>query len=266
MGGAYGNVPALTACIAHAGANQCDTLAFLGDSTGFCGHSDQTLQRIRRHFAVRVAGNLEKQAAADSSECGCNYSSAEDERLGCAAHQYAIRSLSLENRLCFATWPELVLFEMDGGSILLCHGSPDKTNEFLYESELDEGPLVEWLDKFEASGVVCTHSGLPWIRHLWDGRFAKNCGVVGKPDNDGDLAVHYGVIEKTANNPCFEITIERVEYDSLTWAEQLKREGVADVFIEPLRTGWWTCGLESLPPTERKLEGQQRRVASALAV
>ena len=87
MGGAYGNVPALEACIRHARSRGCDPLAFTGDATGCCGHSDETLEVIRQNFSILVAGNHEQQAAAGSEACGCNYASAEDERYGCLAHQ-----------------------------------------------------------------------------------------------------------------------------------------------------------------------------------
>ena len=267
MGGAYGNVPALKACIAHAKARQCERLAFLGDATGFCGHSDETLEIIRRHFSIVVAGNHEKQAAAGSLECGCNYTSPEDERLGCLAHQYAMRSLTFKNKRWLATWPDTTLVQTVGGLVLLCHGSPASTNEFLYEAELCDDELNSWLDKYLVNGFACTHSGLPWVRRLAQNRFAMNCGAVGKPDHDGDTAVHYGIIEAPAAGPNgFRLTIERVEYDHLGWAEQLEREGVNDIFVEPIRTGIWTCGVASLPPGQKS--GYHKQVdprASSLA-
>ena len=33
------------------------------------------------------------------------------------------------------------------------------------------------------------------------GRFAVNCGVVGKPDHDGDPAVHYALVDPPAKVP-----------------------------------------------------------------
>lgn len=162
-----------------------------------------------------------------------------------------MKSLSAENRRWADAWPDLGFVEAAAGKVLLCHGSPDRTNEFLYESELDDGRLNTWLDQFQAAGLVCTHSGLPWIHRLADHRFAVNCGVIGKPDNDGDPAVHYALLEMSQSVVAF-ITIERVEYDFRQWADQLTREGVDKVFVSPLRTGVWTCGASGLPTRERK--------------
>ena len=93
MGGAYGNVPALRACLERADALGCDGRAFLGDVTGCCGHSDEVVDLVRTHFDLLVAGNLEQQAAADvDGDCACNYPDAEDGRCSGLAHGYAMPS------------------------------------------------------------------------------------------------------------------------------------------------------------------------------
>jgi hypothetical protein len=90
-------------------------------------------------------------------------------------------------------------------------------------------------------------------------------GVVGKPDDDGDPAVHYAALafaDGTKHLPA--ITIERVEYDHGLWADQLAREGVPDIFVGPPRTGFWTCGRARLPRMEREMRDglRQRRLVS----
>ena len=119
MGGAYGNVPAFTACLQHARGLDCDGFAFIGDATGCCGHSDEIVQLVRDNFPILVAGNLEQGAAAGSTECGCNYASAEDEYYGGLAHQYAMKSLCERNRAWLGTWPDLGRVETTARMILL---------------------------------------------------------------------------------------------------------------------------------------------------
>lgn len=246
MGGIYGNVPALKACLQDAKEQQCETLLFLGDAIGFCGHSDEVIDLIRQHFDILIAGNHELEAVAGSNTCGCGYASPEDERLSSIAAERSLLDLSEGNRQWLGTLPEAAIINTAAGRILLCHGSPDRTNEFLFESELDEQRLIQWLEQYQAVGFICTHSGLPWIRHLKDGRFAANCGVVGKPDNDGDPAIHYLMVT-VATDSVQNIVIQRVEYNHLDWINILKREGVNAMFTEPLRTGLWTYGVASLP-------------------
>jgi diadenosine tetraphosphatase ApaH/serine/threonine PP2A family protein phosphatase len=249
MGGAYGNLDALAACLADATRAGADVRAFLGDSIGCCGHSDEVVAMIGAGFDVFVAGNHEQQAVARSESCGCGYSSPDDEAVSCEAFQLATAMLSDAARDVLATWPNSEIVEMSGGRVLLCHGSPGFTSEFLYEVELDDLRLEAWLDAFDVRGFVCTHSGLPFVRHLRGGRFAVNCGVVGKPDHDGDPAVHYALIELPEGAP--RIEIRRVEYDHEAWARRMEAAQIAPVFVEPIRTGVWTTGTASLPVGER---------------
>lgn len=262
MGCTYGNLAALAACLDDATAAGAELRAFLGDSIGCCGHSDEIVEMIRDRFDVVIAGNHEQQAVAGAQTCGCGYSSPDDEAVSCEAFQLATAALGDAARAQLATWPPQRIVELAGGRVLLCHGSPGHTNEFLYEAELDDLRVDAWLDAFEVRGFICSHSGLPFIRRLRGGRFAVNCGVVGKSDHDGDPAVHYALVELEDGEPRLEI--RRVEYDHEAWARRMEERGIAPIFIEPIRTGVWTTGIASLPIAERHrwLRGPARRPAA----
>ncbi len=252
VGGAYGNVPALEACLAHACIAGCDAFAFLGDMTGCCGHSDEIIALVRANFSILVAGNLEQQAYAGETDCACNYTDAADGKCSGAAHAYSLRSLNAENQAWLGTLPEIALVETRMGRLLLCHGSPAQTNEFLYESTVEDANLENWLEESRAVGLICTHTGLPWTLPLRRDRFALNCGAIGKPDHDGDPAVHYAIVDlrdDLRRREC--LSIQRVSYDHVRWARQIAAEGVAEMFIRPLLDGKWTVGLASLPLAER---------------
>lgn len=249
MGGAYGNIPALKACMADAKKAGCDGFFFLGDAIGFAGHSDEILEIIFREFDTFLAGNLETEAAEGNNDCNCGYAAAEDEITGCKAFDWALKSLSERYKRKLKGLPNEIVIRTSLGNILLCHGSPDVQNEFLYESTVNEESLQDWIKKYNVQGIICTHTGLPWIKLIGNREFAMNCGSTGKPDHDGDPAIHYGIVE-TADS--FRLSIRRVNYDFLSFAEQLEKEGVDDIFITPLRTGIWTCGVKSLPEKEQK--------------
>jgi len=251
MGGIYGNIPALEPCLADASCSGAGIFAFLGDMTGCCGHSDEAITLVRRHFQVVIAGNHEQKAAEGSLDCGCGYSNPDDEKYGCLAHRYAMNSLSAGHREWLKTLPEKVIIETGKGRILLCHGSPDQNNEILYESQLDDSRLVGWMTQHGTVGICCTHTGLPWVRNLADSRVAVNCGVVGKADHDGDPSVHYALLR--AEGDSFSAEIRRVEYDHEAWARQLETEGVDQIFVRPVRTGIWTIGVASMPEWEQKI-------------
>lgn len=253
MGGAYGNVPALQACIHDARSQGCQTMAFIGDAIGCCGHSAEILALIKHNFSLLVAGNHEQKAASGQSTCGCGYQSPEDEQAGCQAFAIAQRGISDDHRHWLLTWPSELLVKSPAGPVLLCHGSPERTNEFLYSSQFSDERWQRFLEERQITGFVCTHSGLPWIHRVGMDRFAVNCGVVGKPDHDGHTEVHYAILN-VSNDGELNISIRAVRYDESSWAKQLRRQGVPEIFISPLETGVWTTGVSSLPESERLVQ------------
>ncbi len=250
LGGFFGNLPALHACLDDAANAGVDMIVCQGDILGPCGHSDETIALLRERCAVFVIGNIEQTAALGAARCACGYALDEDTDVANAGHAYSLLSLSEENRLWLGTHAELVVIETAGGRLLVCHGSPRRTNEFLYESTLDDAQLVRWLDEARADALVCNHSGLPWVRQLSKGRLAANSGYAGRPDHDGDPAVHYALVRLPAASR--QVEIRAVGYDHEGWVRQLASEGVAPIFLTPLREGVWTFGVASLPPAERQ--------------
>lgn len=245
LGCAYGNRRALQACLADSGdvpALSC------GDLVGFCGRSDLVCDLLRETFAAAIAGNHEREAAAGSALCGCGHRDAEDERLSCLAAAAQLDGLSADDQEMLARLPERLVVRARGGSLLLAHGSPDRINEFLHERTLDRDRVRRWLDAAAAEVLVVSHSGLPWVVELGDGRLAVNCGSAGRPDHDGDPAVHYARIALT---PRPEAEIRRVVYDHVATVAELDRAGIDPRFTRVLLTGVWSSGIGSLPEAER---------------
>ena len=247
MGCSYGNVPALSACIQDARERGCDRFVFLGDAIGCCGHSNEMIDLVEREFDACLAGNLEQQAVEEASGCGCGYTSESDEAISGRAFRYALNQLDEQHREAITSWPDLLRVEIRDRHILCCHGSPRRTNEFLYKSEISDKPWKSWCDEQDVQGIVCAHTGFPWTDQQ-EGLAVGNCGASGKPDHDGDPAVHYLLLEVRSNPPGMRIC--RVEYDAEKWVEQLTEEGVDEVYRQPLLTGQWTYGLSQVPEPE----------------
>jgi diadenosine tetraphosphatase ApaH/serine/threonine PP2A family protein phosphatase len=135
-----------------------------------------------------------------------------------------------------------------GRRVLLCHGSPRRVNEFLWESTCSDA-FLEWLcDAYAADLIVCGHSGIPWHRALLSDRHVVNVGAIGRPANDGSTAVSYA--ELTVRDD-IEIGFRRVNYDFEALAREMEDERLPAEFVETIRTGWWTTCLENLPAKER---------------
>ncbi len=250
MAGAWGNIPALDACLRDAAAENCDAFAFLGDAVGIFGHSSEILETIRKQFPIRVAGDYEKQLVAGAGYLGNPTTSSDAHSVACLAYSRAVRELDDADRPWLASWPDAVLLDSAAGRLLLSHGTPDKTDEPLFESVLDAGRLIHWLDEYAAQALICAHTGIPWTRNLSSGRAAANCGAVGLPDHDADPAVHYLVVTADESRP-LQFQMARVEYDCEPLVGEWLAQGLDPRVVEPHRTGIWTHGLEDLPPRER---------------
>jgi hypothetical protein len=138
---------------------------------------------------------------------------------------------------------------LGGKRLLLCHGSPRRINEFLWESTTSTHFLEHLAETHQAAIILATHTGIKWQRKLTGGRQFVNVGVLGRPENDGRTNVWYTIL--TADP---EVTIEFVPivYDHERMANDMRMEKLPEEFIETILTGWWTTCLEVLPAKERR--------------
>jgi len=156
---------------------------------------------------------------------------------------------SAANRAWLATLPGHERVRLGPHRVLMCHGSPRRINEFLWESTTPDGLLRRLLAEHAADVLLCTHTGLKWRRVLDGGAaHAVNVGAVGRPENDGTPRVWYALL--TAN-PDLDVQFVSVGYDHEVTAQAIEEEGLPPEFAETLRSGWWTTCLENLPSRER---------------
>ncbi|HKQ19542.1 MAG TPA: metallophosphoesterase family protein, partial [Candidatus Eisenbacteria bacterium] len=136
---------------------------------------------------------------------------------------------------------------------LLCHGSPRRVNEFLWESGSSDAFLERIARDANADQVLCTHTGLHWQRRLPSGARFVNVGAVGRPANDGSPNVWYAFFAAGAAGAdgAAEAEFVSVAYDHEALAREMEDEGLPAEFVETIRTGWWTTCLEILPAKER---------------
>src|SRR5262249_61336595 len=78
--------------------------------------------------------------------------------------------------------------------LLLCHGSPRRVNEFLWESTTPTHFLEHLADEHQADVILATHTGIKWHRELSGDRHFVNVGVLGRPGNDGRTNVWYTLL------------------------------------------------------------------------
>jgi predicted phosphodiesterase len=246
-GGAYSNPWAMRAFIEDARAQGAERLYCLGDLGGYGAEPEAIWGLLSGNDVTCVAGNYDVAIAACAGDCGCGYTDPRDQQYAQAMYDYTLSRTSP----AFAAWMGQLPTErrerIGGCDVHFVHGSTIGLNDFWWESL----PGTEHRRRVAASGadlIMCTHSGLPWMRHV-DGSLVVNVGVVGRPPNDGRTAVRYAIADLAGGRA--QARIVELSYDWRDHAAALRQAGLPEEFAYTCETGWWTTCLEILPAAER---------------
>lgn len=250
FGGLYSNYLALEAAIAAARREGVDAMYCLGDLGAFGPNPDRVFPILRDNKVTCLRGNYDDSIGRELADCQCGYTDPRDNHFAQISYDYSFANTSPENRAWLRQLPPQIRLEHAGRRILLCHGSPRKMNEFLWESTTSTQFLEHLLTQHEADIVCATHTGIKWQRILSENRLVVNVGVLGRPENDGQTNVWFTVLEIGPQNICARFV--PVEYDHHRLAQEMRSERLPEDFIETIQTGWWTTCLEILPAKERR--------------
>jgi predicted phosphodiesterase len=249
FGGVYSNHLALREVIADITRRGAEQAWCLGDLGGFGPHPDRSVEMLRGSGIPVLRGNYDDAIGHDRADCACGYTDPLDNAFAQRAFDYTVSRTAAGHKKWMRELPEQRRLTLAGRRVLLCHGSPRRVNEFLWDSACSDA-FLEWLcDQARADVVVCGHSGLPWHRALPFGRQVVNVGAIGRPANDGCPGVRHAEI--TFGD---EVRVEfrLVDYDFEALAGEMEAEQLPPEFAATIRSGWWTTCLENLPAKERR--------------
>jgi diadenosine tetraphosphatase ApaH/serine/threonine PP2A family protein phosphatase len=278
FGGVYCNHVALEALLKDARARGVQRLYCLGDVGAFGPSPDRACDILRERGIPTVQGNYDNSVGNGLADCQCGYTDPRDNYFAKVSYDYTFRHTSSENKAWLRKLPAEVRIRLGPYRVLLCHGSPRKMNEFLWESTTSDA-FLDWLfEKYHTDIIVGTHTGLHWHREPSPGKHFINCGVIGRPPNDGQRTVVYTIVNAERHRECreiesarsatpaelrspfrhydgnacrLEVDFVRLTYDYERLANEMASEGLPNEFIETIRTGWWTTCNEILPAKER---------------
>lgn len=247
FGGIYSNHMALAAALDDARRRGITRFYCLGDLGAFGPHPDKVFRLLTDNEVETVQGNYDNSIGYALADCQCGYTDPRDNYFAQLSYDYTLANTSEAFRAWMRDLPGSIRFEQAGRRVLLCHGSPRQTNEFLWESSTPTHFLEKFCNDFEADVIAATHTGLHWQRALSGGRLFVNVGVLGRPANDGTPRVWYTVLGADART----VEFVPVDYDHGALAAEMQAEGLPAEFIETILSGWWTTCLEVLPAKER---------------
>ncbi|HUY91988.1 MAG TPA: metallophosphoesterase family protein [Pirellulales bacterium] len=251
FGGVYSNYLALEAAIGQARAAGVDAIYCLGDLGAFGPFPDRVFPLLAEHGVICLQGNYDHSVGHALDDCRCGYADPRDNHFAQLSYDYTLANTSAENRRFLRSLPAERRLSLGPLRVLLCHGSPRKVNEFLWESTTPTHFLEKLADDFAADVILATHTGIRWQRELSRSRRFVNVGVLGRPENDGRTNVWFALLEHSAGSG-LGLEFVPVEYDHARLAREMRDEGLPAAFQETILSGWWTTCLEILPSKERR--------------
>ncbi len=248
FGGIYNNYLALEATLDDIRRRGAEAVFCLGDMGAFGPHPDRVFPLLEQGKVLAIQGNYDQSLATGLDDCQCGYTDPRDNHFARLSYEYTFRNTSPENKALLGRLPAHRRVKLGQHRVLMCHGSPRRTNEFLWESTSPNCLLEKFFRDFETDILLCTHTGIKWHRVLDGNRHMINVGAIGRPENDGHLNVWYTML--TAGND-LQVEFIPVHYDHETLGREMERENLPPEFIQTTLTGWWTTCLEILPAKER---------------
>ena len=215
----------------------------LGDICGFGPRPDQTIEMIRNSEMTCIQGNYDHAIGFAEDECGYGYGygygydDPRDQKFAQISFDYSLKYAALKHREWMQTLPKQIILNMGGRKIILCHGSPAQTNEFVWESETSDAKIDHWCESLKVELICGTHSGLPWIRRTKLGNVWLNVGVLGRPAHEGKTHVYYATIEFKAGQltpGVLEPRLIAMEYNYKEVAQVMREEKLPLEFVDSL--------------------------------
>ena len=244
IGGLYGNLQALAAVEAMAGAEPGPvTLCFNGDFNWF-NVDDAGFrainERVLRHDAILGNVEAELDADSDSAGCGCAYPEAVDpgvversNQIHARLKRSAARHPDLLARL--AALPMVARYRVGRARIGVVHGDADALAGWRFDvAALDDPALQAWraeaFAKAEVDVFASTHTCLPTMRSFdLDGiRLVANNGAAGMPNARG---TRFGMLTRIGIAPSPHASLYghtargahvdalAIHYDQAAWRE-----------------------------------------------
>jgi putative phosphoesterase len=230
----HANLPAMEAVKASIESGSYDAVFCLGDLGGYASQPNEVQELIQSMGCPTVMGNYDEGVGFNKDDCGCHYVKPFDIEMSNISFLWTRSTTSDSNKAWLRGLPREIRLEVEGLRVLLCHGSPRSTTEYLFENRSD-GFLRQFAaggtDDAHADVIVFGHTHVPFHRVV-DGVHFINSGSVGRP-KDGDPKAGYAVVSFDRDTVSVEQV--RVEYDVDVAARRLVEAGLPAFFADYLR-------------------------------
>ncbi|WP_294222457.1 metallophosphoesterase family protein [uncultured Shimia sp.] len=251
FGGPYSNLQATEAILAQAEVLGVPIghVICTGDVVAYCAQPAETVAAVRAAQAFVVAGNCEKQLAANALDCGCGFETGTTcDLLSAGWYAHANTKVDTEARGWMAGLPDVVTFQQAGKRVAVIHGGVTDVARFVF-SVSPEAVFVAEIAALESSVgpvdlVVAGHSGIAFERRVGDVSWV-NAGAVGMPEHDGRQETRFAVLRDGVPE------IRALAYDAKAAHAAMQAAGLTQGYDQALLSGYWPS--EDVLPQDLRL-------------
>src|SRR5216683_4194773 len=158
FGGIYSNHLALAAALQDARRLGVDAFYCLGDLGAFGPHPDRVFPLLREHQVHCIQGNYDNSIGNGLADCQCGYTDPRDNHFARLSYEYTFHNTSVPHRLWMKELPRQRRLQLGRYRVLMCHGSPRRVNEFLWESTTSAHFLERLCEAHDAEAILATHT------------------------------------------------------------------------------------------------------------
>ncbi len=232
----HANLPAMQVVRDHIESQGYEAVYCLGDLGGYAAHPNEVQRMVMEMGCPTILGNYDEGVGFELDNCGCHYVKPFDIEMSERSFFWTRDNTGPDEKAWLRTLPREIRLEAEGLRVLLCHGSPRSTTEYLFENRSD-GFLSQFTpggsDDAHADLIVFGHTHVPFHRVV-NGVHFVNSGSVGRP-KDGDPRAGYVVLSFESGSASMDVV--RLEYDVESACRSLVGVGLPEYFAEYLRHG-----------------------------
>ncbi|MBM7624562.1 metallophosphoesterase family protein [Sporohalobacter salinus] len=226
----HSNIYALEQVLDDIETRDVDQIVCAGDLVGYAPFPNQVIDKIKQEEIQTVQGNYDDAVGNDRIACGCDYMTEREKKIGLSSLQFTGEETTAENKKFLQNLPQEIKLELEDYTALVVHGSPRRSNEYLYA---DSEEVEEVAAELKEDILICGHTHLPYHQVI-NGKHIINAGSIGKPKHGNANGV-YTIVEVDDNGVKTEFI--EVAYPVEKVTAKIKETELADELIEVLKTG-----------------------------
>jgi len=156
----HANLPAMEAVAGHLLLGEYDGIYCLGDLGGYASQPNEVQDIIMARSYPTIMGNYDEGVGFNKDDCGCKYVKPFDIEMSNISFVWTRENTTDEHKAWLRELAREIRLEVEGKRVLLCHGSPSSTTEYLFDFRSEA-----YLKRFTSGGRDDAHADIIVFGH-----------------------------------------------------------------------------------------------------